>query len=113
MKNHLIMTRLIGHAASRRIWREHAEITIVKGVGELVWAWGSEFCPFLLASERCLLITLSQHIEGLNRRAIYLDYDGNVVPETSITKSPSAEVKLYAVILRTQCLLLAEEEDIL
>ncbi|KAK1575096.1 hypothetical protein Q3G72_002539 [Acer saccharum] len=99
-------------------WRERAEITIVKGVGELVWAWGSELCPFHLASEGCLLTTLSRHIEGLTEgRYFWTMMHGNVVPETSIVKSPSAEVisvlKLFAVILRTQFLLLAEEEDIL
>ncbi|KAK2636434.1 hypothetical protein Ddye_031226 [Dipteronia dyeriana] len=35
-----------------------------------------------------------------NRRAIFLDYDGTVVPETSIVKSPSAEV---ISVLKTLC----------
>ncbi|TXG68644.1 hypothetical protein EZV62_003579 [Acer yangbiense] len=114
--DHLYRGLLLPSSPSQ--WRERAKITIVKGVGELVWAWGSELCPFLLASEGCLLTTLSRHIEGLiEGRYFWTMMHGNVVPETSIVKSPSAEVisvlKLYAVILRTQCLLLAEEEDIL
>nr|ASB17093.1 trehalose-6-phosphate synthase [Manihot esculenta] len=35
-----------------------------------------------------------------NRRAIFLDYDGTVVPQTSIVKSPSAEV---ISVLKTLC----------
>ncbi|KAK1577214.1 hypothetical protein Q3G72_019848 [Acer saccharum] len=38
--DHLYRGLLLPSSPSQ--WRERAEITIVKGVGELVWAWGSE-----------------------------------------------------------------------
>ncbi|KAL9251451.1 putative alpha,alpha-trehalose-phosphate synthase [UDP-forming] 10 [Drosera capensis] len=65
----------------------HARIITITGAVDLVLGLG-----FRVASRKCGLSASYQLTGQANRRVIFLDYDGTLVPQTSINKSPTAEV---------------------
>ena len=70
-----LMVWLIGPAILCRIWIEHAKITT--GALDLVLVLEFYLDHIISAYRRT------------NRGAIFLDYDGTVVPQASIVKTPS------------------------
>ncbi|XP_077222774.1 putative alpha,alpha-trehalose-phosphate synthase [UDP-forming] 9 [Tasmannia lanceolata] len=60
------------------------------------WSFGFGFNFRVVSLSPCFRKLQLEHIvtpyKGANRRAIFLDYDGTVMPQTSISKTPSEEV---------------------
>ncbi|KAF6175632.1 hypothetical protein GIB67_022634 [Kingdonia uniflora] len=81
----------IGHGASCRIWREVARITL----GERCYAMGIGFGFRLVALDanfkKLEIFTIESAYKKSRNRAILLDYDGTVMLQTTINKTPSDE----------------------
>ena len=89
-----LMMLLTGHAALLKIWKEHAKIITAEGAGLSGLVWLSP--GFRKLSSEHFVSCYNK----ASRRAIFLDYDGTLVPQSSINKAPSAEV---VSILNTLC----------
>ncbi|KAF5943933.1 hypothetical protein HYC85_018010 [Camellia sinensis] len=82
-----------GQEASSKIWKELAKTILGDGVGLLFVALDPNF-------RKLTINTIVSTYSKAKSRAILFDYDGTVMPETSINKSPNQEV---ISIINTLC----------
>ena len=85
---------ITGHTALLKIWKEHAKIITAEGAGLSGLVWLSP--GFRKLSSEHFVSCYNK----ASRRAIFLDYDDTLVPQSSINKAPNAEV---VSILKTLC----------